>query len=80
MQHLMVRNRRLKVGEYAIDQMMSDYKRMTSIDADRSDFEDEPGKRRPKPMCPKCSKPFQSGQAVKDHLRDKHALPAVGAA
>lgn len=61
------------MGEYAIDQMMRDFKRMTGVDADRSDFENEPRKRRP--MCPKCSKPFQSGQAVKDHLRDKHGLP-----
>ena len=65
------------MGEYAIDQMMSDFKRMTGVDADRSDFEDEPRKRRPKPMCPKCSKPFHSGQAVKDHLRDKHGIDAA---
>jgi len=65
------------MGEYAIDQMMSDYKRMTGVHADRSDFERE---RRPKPTCPKCSKPFHSGQAVKDHLRDKHGTPGIGAA
>jgi hypothetical protein len=29
------------MGEYAIDQMMRDYKRMTGQDADRSDFEDD---------------------------------------
>ena len=63
------------MGEYAIDQMMRDCKRMTGVDADRSDFEDEPRKRRPKPMCPRCSKSFRSGQAVKDHMRDKHSAP-----
>ena len=68
------------MGEYAIDQMMRDYKIMTGIDADRSDFEDGDRPRKQRPKCLKCGRLFRVPQAVADHMRDKHAEPAVGAA
>jgi len=70
------------MGEYAIDQMMSDYKRMTGIDADRAYFEDEPRQPGKKPVCPKCGKTFRAHLAVRDHMRDYHhirANPVAGA-
>jgi hypothetical protein len=60
------------MGEYAIDQMMLDFKRMTGIDAKRSDFESEKRTSK-KPICPKCGKKFGAHIAVRDHMRDKHA-------
>lgn len=67
------------MGEYAIDQMLLDYKRMTGMDADRSDFEDDrPQAKRPR--CIKCGRLFRVPQAVADHMRDKHKAPAVGKA
>ena len=60
------------MGEYAIDQMMLDYKRMTGVDAARSDFESEVRTMK-KPICPKCGKNFKAHIAVRDHMRDKHA-------
>lgn len=59
------------MGEYAIDQMMRDYKRMTGVNADRSDFENEkaPAKNF---SCPKCGKCFRRPLMVKQHMRDTH--------
>ena len=65
------------MGEYAIDQMMLDYKRITGVDASRSDFESEVRTMK-KPVCPKCGKKFKAHIAVRDHMRDKHAAPAAG--
>jgi hypothetical protein len=60
------------MGEYAVDQMMHDFKRMTGIDADRSDFEDAPRKPRTRFRCATCGRIFRVPQAVADHQRDKH--------
>lgn len=62
------------MGEYAIDQMMLDYKRMTGTEADRSDFEDCDRPHKQLPACPKCGKKFRVHLAVRDHLRDKHGI------
>ena len=65
------------MGEYAVDQMMFDYKQMTGHDADRSDFEDDVPRKRPqKPRCPVCSKAFGTYLAVRQHSRDKHGPKA----
>jgi len=66
------------MGEYAIDQMMLDYKRMTGVDADRSDFEDDgkPRKVRSRFRCSKCGRIFRLPSAVADHTRDKHGSEA----
>ena len=66
------------MGEYAIDQMMRDFKLMTGVSADRSDFEDNERPRSQRPRCPKCSRLFSAPQAVADHMRDKHGLSAAG--
>jgi len=64
------------MGEYAIEQMMRDFKRMTGVNADRSDFElgEESGKSPLK--CLKCGRLFRVRQAVTDHMRDKHGITA----
>lgn len=62
------------MGEYAIDQMLRDYKRITGTDADRSDFEDDDMPRKQRPKCLKCGRLFRVPQAVSDHMRDKHGL------
>ena len=64
------------MGEYAIDQMMLDYKSLTGVEADRSDFESE-ARTAKKPVCPKCGKKFGAHLAVRDHMRDKHAASTV---
>ena len=67
------------MGEYAIDQMLLDYKRMNGVDAERSEFEDIKRIRRPSPKCVKCGRLFRLPQAVKDHIRGKHGVtPKVG--
>ena len=68
------------MGEYAIDQMMLDFKRMTGIHADRSDFEDEPKPRKARSRfrCAKCGRIFNLPSAVADHTRDKHGAQAGG--
>ena len=60
------------MGEYAVDQMLRDYKCMTGIDADRADFEDDEQPRKQRPKCAKCGRLFRVPQAVADHMRDKH--------
>lgn len=62
------------MGEYAIDQMMRDFKRMTGVEADRSDFEDKPRPQRVRFRCPTCGRIFRVPQAVADHRRDKHGI------
>lgn len=60
------------MGEYAVDQMMRDFERMTGTKAERCDFESEKRTAK-KPYCPKCGKKFGAHIAVRDHMRDKHA-------
>lgn len=60
------------MGEYAIDQMMVDFKKQTGIEPERSWFEDEPRAPVKSLVCPKCGKKFRVHLAVRDHLRDKH--------
>lgn len=60
------------MGEYGVDQMMRDYKRMTGVGADRADFENQERPRKQFPKCAKCGRQFRSPQAVADHMRDKH--------
>ena len=62
------------MGEYAIDQMMRDYKAETGQDAERKWFEDQP-KKRPKNahFCPQCRRKFKSEQTLAQHNRDKHS-------
>jgi hypothetical protein len=63
------------MGEYAVDQMMLDFEKATGVKANRSDFESEHNTPRSLwPACPKCSKPFKTDAAIKDHLRDKHGV------
>lgn len=62
------------MGEYAIDQMMRDFKRTTGINADRSDFENDDRPRAQRPKCVKCGRLFHVPQAVPDHMRDKHGI------
>lgn len=64
------------MGEYAVDQMMRDYKHATGIDADRSDFEREPRTRKARPACKLCGRTFSGPQGVADHTRDKHGVGA----
>lgn len=65
------------MGEYARIQMAEEAKRMFGGDWEPEDFESEPAKAR-RPLCPKCGKKFRVHLAVRDHMRDKHAAPAVG--
>jgi len=65
------------MGEYAIDQMMLDYERMTGVKPYRSDFESERRSVK-KPICPKCGKKFKAHIAVRDHMRDKHGAAQEG--
>jgi len=67
------------MGEYAIDQMILDCKRLHGYTPERSDFESEVRTVKT-PICPKCGKTFKAHIAVRDHMRDKHAAPAGGAA
>jgi len=62
------------MGEYAVDQMMEDFKLATGMDAERSDFEPEERtpRRAGRPRCAKCGKKFLLMRAVRDHMRDKH--------
>ena len=62
------------MGEYAIDRMVLDVKRMTGKDVDRSFFEVDERALKPKPYCVKCGKKFRIPQAAMDHLRDKHGI------
>jgi hypothetical protein len=61
------------MGEYAIDQMMRDYKAFTGTEADRSMFEEEPRPKKPitKFFC-KCGRGFKSHDARQQHIGDKH--------
>lgn len=72
------------MGEYARIQMAKDARRMFGGDWEPEDFETEPVKAEPvkakTPMCPKCGKKFRVHLAVRDHMRDKHAITAVDAA
>ena len=62
------------MGEYAIDQMILDYKRLYGYTPDRSELEDEPRKRHVRNRCATCGRIFKMAQAVKDHVRDKHGI------
>jgi hypothetical protein len=64
------------MGEYAIDQMLRDYKRTTGMSADRRDFEGNDTPRNQWPKCMKCGRQFRVPQAVADHMRNKHPSPA----
>ena len=67
------------MGDYAVDQMMLEFNEVTGITGERSDFESEVRTLK-KHICPKCGKRFKAHIAVRDHMRDKHGDPAVGAA
>jgi hypothetical protein len=61
------------MGEYARIQMAEEARRMFGGDWEPEDFENEPVKAK-RPVCPKCGKKFRTHSAVRNHMRDKHAI------
>ena len=64
------------MGEYAVDQMMHEFERMTGTKANRSDFEDDDRPKKKGPHCQKCGKIFLTSRAVQDHINAKHSPTA----
>ena len=59
------------MGEYAIEQMKRDFKRLTGADAEDDEFQ-RPEKRMPKNKCTLCGKRLQNALGVSRHMKDKH--------
>jgi len=59
------------MGEYAVGRMKKDFKRLTGVEADDSDF-DSPPKRISKNKCQLCGKRLRNAIGVIHHMKDKH--------